>query len=95
MQSTSAAAILPSSTRWSKFHPISAHSLHNAVKVVKVLYRFEVAVDDLLSVQHLQTSEKSVREATDESQTEALEVVFFDELVQVHPARDKEQTTKV
>lgn len=61
----------------------------------KVLYRFEVAVDDLLSVQHLQTSEKSVREATDESQTEALEVVFFDELVQVHPARDKEQTTKV
>lgn len=36
-----------------------------------------------------------MREATDESQTEALEVVFFDELVQVHPARDKEQTTKV
>lgn len=48
-------------------------------------YRFEVTVDNLLPVQHLQAPEQSMGEATDESQTEALEVVFFYELVQVHP----------
>ncbi len=42
-------------------------------------------MDNLLPVQHLQAPEKSMGEATDESETEALEVVFFDELVQVHP----------
>lgn len=44
-------------------------------------YRFEVTVDYLLPVQHLQAPEKSVGEATDERKTEALEVVFFDELI--------------
>lgn len=42
-------------------------------------------MDYLLPVQHLQAPEKSMGEATDKSETEALEVVFFDELVQVHP----------
>lgn len=41
-------------------------------------------MDDLLPVQHLQAPQESVGEATDESEAEALEVVFFDELVQVH-----------
>lgn len=44
-------------------------------------YRLKVTVDDLLPVQHLQAPEKSMGEPTDESEAEALEVVFFDELV--------------
>lgn len=48
------------------------------------MYRLEVTVDDLLPVQHLQAPQERVGEATDESEAEALEVVFFDELVQVH-----------
>lgn len=48
-------------------------------------YRFEITVNNLLSAQHLQALEKSMGEATDESEAEALEVVFFDELIQVHP----------
>ena len=55
------------------------------------IYRFEVTVDYLLPVQHLQAPEESVGEAADESEAEALEVVFFDELVQVHT--DKRSTT--
>lgn len=50
-------------------------------------YRLEIAVDDLLPVQHLQTPEKRVGEATNQSQAEALEVVLFDELVQVDPGK--------
>lgn len=46
-------------------------------------------MDYLFPVQHLQAPEKSVGEAADESETEALEVVFFDELVQVHPNERK------
>lgn len=42
-------------------------------------------MDDLLLVQHLQTPQESVGEAADERQAEALEVVFFYQLVQVHP----------
>lgn len=42
-------------------------------------------MDNLLPVQHLQAPEESMGKPTDESETEALEVVFFDELVQVHP----------
>lgn len=48
-------------------------------------YRFEVTMDNLLPVQHLQAPQKSMGEPTNESETKALEVVFFDELVQVHP----------
>lgn len=40
-------------------------------------YRLKVTVDDLLSVQHLQAPEESMGEPTDESDAEALEVVFF------------------
>lgn len=47
----------------------------------KNLYRFKVTVDNLLSVKHLQAPEKSMGEATNESYTEALEVVFLDELI--------------
>lgn len=46
---------------------------------------------DLLSVEHLQAPEQSVGEATDESHTEALEVVLFDQLIQVHPDKRNEQ----
>lgn len=42
-------------------------------------------MDDLLSVQHLQAPEESMGEPADESDAEALEVVFFDQLIQVHP----------
>lgn len=38
-------------------------------------------MDNLLSVKHLQAPEKSMGEATNEGNTEALEVVFFDELI--------------
>lgn len=55
------------------------------------VYRFEVTVDDLLPVQHLQAPQESVGEATDESEAEALEVVFFDELVQVHPENTRKR----
>lgn len=54
-------------------------------------YRFEVTVDNLLPVQHLQTPEESMGEPTDESETEALKVVFFDEFVQVHPEERKKK----
>lgn len=60
-----------------------------------VQYRFEVTVDDFLPVQHLQAPQEGVSESTDESQTEALEVVFFDELVQVHPEEKKETRHKI
>lgn len=42
-------------------------------------------MDNLLPVQHLQAPKKSMGKPTDEGETEALEVVFFDELIQVHP----------
>lgn len=48
-------------------------------------------MDNLLPVQHLQAPQKSMGEPTDESETEALEVVFFDELVQVHPEERKKR----
>ena len=48
-------------------------------------YRFEVAVDYLLPVQHLKAPQESMGEAADQSDTEALEVVFFYQLIQVHP----------
>lgn len=48
-------------------------------------YRFEVAVDYLLPVQHLQAPQKCMSETPDKGEAEALEVVFFYELVQVHP----------
>ena len=47
------------------------------------VYRFEVAVDDLFPVQHLQAFEQGVGEASDQGQTEALEVVLLDQLIQV------------
>lgn len=53
----------------------------------KSQYRFEVTVDYLLPVQHLQAPEESVGKPADEGETEALEVIFFDELVQVDPVR--------
>lgn len=46
-------------------------------------------MDDLLPVQHLQAPQERVGEATDESEAEALEVVFFDELVQVHSENER------
>lgn len=55
------------------------------------MYRLEVTVDDLLPVQHLQAPQESVGEATDEREAEALEVVFFDELVQVHSENKRRQ----
>lgn len=45
-------------------------------------------MDDLLPVQHLQAPQESVGEATDEREAKALEVVFFDELVQVHSEKE-------
>ena len=48
-------------------------------------YRFEVTVDDLLLVEHLQAAQQSVGEASDQSHREALEVVLLDQLVQVDP----------
>lgn len=52
-------------------------------------------MDNLLPVQHLQAPEESVGEATDESETEALKVVFFDELVQVDPVKGQEMRLMV
>lgn len=54
-------------------------------------HRFEVAVDDLLPVEHLQALEQRVREASDQSQTEALEVVLLDQFIQVCPARKQKE----
>lgn len=50
-------------------------------------YWFQVTVDDLLPVQHLQAPEKCVGKPTNQSETEALKVILFDELVQVNPVR--------
>lgn len=47
-------------------------------------------MDDLLPVQHLQAPQERVGEAADERQAEALEVVLFDELVQVHSGNERE-----
>lgn len=59
-------------------------------------YRLEVTVDYLFPVQHLQALEKCMSKATDESETEALEVVFFDELIQVNSVkRDKQDVFMV
>lgn len=52
-------------------------------------------MDNLLPVQHLQAPEKSVGEPTDKSKTEALEVVFFDQLVQVHPVETIQNAMRV
>lgn len=46
-------------------------------------------MDYFLPVQHLQAPEKRVSETTDEGEAEALEVVFFNELIQVHPKGEK------
>lgn len=44
-------------------------------------------MDYLLPVQHLQAPEESVGKPADEGETEALEVIFLDQLVQVDPVR--------
>lgn len=46
-------------------------------------------MDDLLFVQHLQALEEGVGKAAHQDLAEALEVVLFDEFVQVHSARSK------
>lgn len=46
-------------------------------------HRFEVTVDDLLPVEHLQALEQRVCEASDQPQTESLEVVLLDQFIQV------------
>ena len=48
-------------------------------------------MDYLFPVQHLQTLEKRMSKSTDESETEALEVVFFDELIQVNSVKGDKQ----
>lgn len=40
-------------------------------------------MDDLLPVEHLQALEQRVCEATDQTQTESLEVVLLDQFIQV------------
>jgi hypothetical protein len=50
-------------------------------------YRFEVTVNDLLLIQHLQALEQGAGETTDQGQTEALEVVLLDQLIQVDSIR--------
>lgn len=53
------------------------------------VYRFEIAVDDLFSVQHLQALEQRVGEASDQGQTEALEVVLLDQFIQVNSGNEE------
>lgn len=48
-------------------------------------------MDDLFLVQHLQAPQKGVGEAADEGQAEALEVVFFYQLIQVHPVNGNKE----
>ena len=47
--------------------------------------RLEITVDDAFLLEELQTLEEGIGEPADEGDTEALEVVLLDQLVQVHP----------
>ena len=60
--------------------------------------RFEVAVDDFMPTQVAQADEDLLREAADETQGEALEVIVLDKLVQVEAQKleaDAQVATKV
>ena len=49
-------------------------------------------MDDLLSVQQLQAVQQGVGKLSNERYTEALEVVLLDELIEVHPGEDGDQS---
>lgn len=51
------------------------------------VYRFKVTVDDLLFVQHLEALEQWMSKAANQTQTEALEIVLLDQLIQVCPVK--------
>lgn len=55
-------------------------------------YRFEVTVNDLLLMQHLQALEQGVGETTNQGQTEALEIVLLDQLIKVDSIRRHKDT---
>lgn len=51
-------------------------------------------MDDFFSVKHLQAFEQGVSEASDQSQTETLEVVFLDQFIQVCTVETNKQAKK-
>ena len=55
-------------------------------------YRFEVTVNDLLLMQHLQALEQGVGETTNQGQTEALEVVLLNQFIKVDSIRRRKDT---
>ena len=50
-------------------------------------HRFEIAVNDFLSVQQFEAVQHGVGKLANERDTEALEVILFDELIKIHPSR--------
>ena len=51
--------------------------------------RLEITVDDAFLLQEFEALEEGVGEPADEGDTEALEVVLLDQLVQVHPVNKR------
>ena len=47
-------------------------------------HRFEITVNDFLSVEDLQALQDGVRETADERNRETVEMVLLDQLIQVH-----------
>ncbi len=52
-----------------------------------ITYRFEVAMDDILSAEQPQALDQRVGKAADQVEAEALVVVLLDQLVQVETVR--------
>ena len=47
--------------------------------------RLEIAVDDAFLLEEFEALEEGIGEPADEGDTEALEVILLDQLIQVHP----------
>ena len=50
----------------------------------KIQYRFEITVNDVFTLQHLQTLQKREGKFANQIQTKTLIVVLFDQFVHVH-----------
>lgn len=58
----------------------------------KQTHRFEVAVDDVFTVQQAQTLDQRLGESLDQIEAEALVVIFLNQLVQVETVEQNTHT---
>jgi hypothetical protein len=69
-----------------------AKTTEKKVRRLKITHRFEVAVDDVFTVQQAQTLDQRLGESLDQIEAEALVVIFLNQLVQVETVEQNTHT---